>query len=99
MVRKVEVAAGIGDLGEGLGEPFQYLDKEDMSDMFRRAMLEKMQLVGEKRNSTNNRDNVRRRKLSGSQKVVKFVEFHKSRQMNQFQNESEAMKYQEEKII
>lgn len=43
--RKVEVAEGIGDLGAGIGEPFEYLEKEDMSDMFRRAMLEKMQLV------------------------------------------------------
>ena len=38
------MAAGIGDLGAGIGEP---LEKEDMSDMFRRAMFEKMQLVGE----------------------------------------------------
>ena len=41
------MAAGIGDLGAGIGEPFEYLEKEDMSDMFRRAMFEKMQLVGE----------------------------------------------------
>jgi hypothetical protein len=45
-LRKVEVAEGIGDLGAGIGEPFEYLEKEDMSDMFRRAMLEKMQFVG-----------------------------------------------------
>ena len=41
------MAAGIGDLGAGIGEPFEYLETEDMSDMFRRAMFEKMQLVGE----------------------------------------------------
>jgi len=40
--RDVEVAAGIGDLGAGIGEPFEMFEKEDMSDMFRRAMLEKM---------------------------------------------------------
>ena len=43
---EVEVADGVGDLGEGIGEPFEMFEKEDMSDMFRRAMLEKMQLVG-----------------------------------------------------
>jgi len=47
--RDVEVAEGIGDLGEGIGEPFEMFQKEDMSDMFRRAMLEKMQLVDEPR--------------------------------------------------
>ena len=36
----------MGDLGEGIGEPFEMFEKEDMSDMFKRAMLEKMQLVG-----------------------------------------------------
>ena len=44
---EVEVAEGVGDLGAGIGEPFEMFEKEDMSDMFRRAMLEKMQLVGE----------------------------------------------------
>ena len=43
---EVEVAEGVGDLGSGIGEPFQMFEKEDMSDMFKRAMLEKMQLVG-----------------------------------------------------
>ena len=43
---EVEVAEGVGDLGAGIGEPFEMFEKEDMSDMFRRAMLEKMQLVG-----------------------------------------------------
>ena len=43
---EVEVADGVGDLGAGIGEPFEMFEKEDMSDMFRRAMLEKMQLVG-----------------------------------------------------
>lgn len=43
--RDVEVAEGIGDLGAGLGEPFEMFEKEDMSDMFKRAMLEQMQLV------------------------------------------------------
>merc|ERR1712013_547592 len=43
--REVEVADGIGDLGAGIGEPFEMFEKEDMSDMFKRAMLEKMQLV------------------------------------------------------
>ena len=46
-VREVEVADGVGDLGAGIGEPFEMFEKEDMSDMFKRAMLEKMQLVGE----------------------------------------------------
>ena len=45
--REVEVADGVGDLGEGIGEPFEMFEKEDMSDMFKRAMLEKMGLVGE----------------------------------------------------
>ena len=44
--RDVEVADGIGDLGSGIGEPFEMFEKEDMSDMFKRAMLEKMQLFG-----------------------------------------------------
>lgn len=44
---EVEVAEGVGDLGAGIGEPFEMFEKEDMSDMFKRAMLEKMQLVGE----------------------------------------------------
>ena len=44
--RDVEVADGIGDLGSGMGEPFEMFEKEDMSDMFERAMLEKMQLFG-----------------------------------------------------
>ena len=44
---EVEVADGVGDLGAGIGEPFEMFEKEDMSDMFKRAMLEKMQLVGE----------------------------------------------------
>jgi len=43
--RDVEVADGIGDLGAGIGEPFEMFEKEDMSDMFKRAMLEKMELV------------------------------------------------------
>ena len=43
---EVEVGDGVGDLGAGIGEPFEMFEKEDMSDMFRRAMLEKMQLVG-----------------------------------------------------
>jgi len=43
--REVEVADGVGDLGEGIGEPFEMFEKEDMSDMFKRAMLEKMGLV------------------------------------------------------
>ena len=47
-IREVEVADGIGDLGAGLFEDFEYFDKEDMSDMFKRAMLEKMQLMGRK---------------------------------------------------
>ena len=47
MFREVEVADGVGDLGEGIGEPFEMFEKEDMSDMFKRAMLEKMGLVGE----------------------------------------------------
>jgi len=47
--RSVEVADGIGDLGLGIGEPFDMFEKEDMSDMFRRAMLEKMQLVDDPR--------------------------------------------------
>ena len=44
MNREVEVADGVGDLGAGIGEPFEMFEKEDMSDMFKRAMLEKMQL-------------------------------------------------------
>ena len=44
--RSVEVGEGVGDLGEGIGEPFEMFEKEDMSDMFRRAMFEKMNLVG-----------------------------------------------------
>ena len=47
---EVEVADGVGDLGAGIGEPFEMFEKEDMSDMFKRAMLEKMQLTGEKIN-------------------------------------------------
>ena len=43
---EVEVADGVGDLGAGIGEPFEMFEKEDMSDMFKRAMLEKMGLVG-----------------------------------------------------
>merc|ERR1719167_1849816 len=46
---EVEVADGVGDLGAGIGEPFEMFEKEDMSDMFKRAMLEKMQLVDEPR--------------------------------------------------
>jgi len=45
--REVEVADGIPDPGAGLPDPFEYFEKEDMSDMFKRAMLEKMQLVEE----------------------------------------------------
>jgi len=45
--RDVEVGEGIGDLGSGIGEPFDMFEKEDMSDMFKRAMLEKMGLVDE----------------------------------------------------
>merc|ERR1712110_592839 len=44
---EVEVAEGVGDPGAGIGEPFEMFEKEDMSDMFKRAMLEKMQLVEE----------------------------------------------------
>jgi len=43
--RDVEVGDGVGDLGAGIGEPYEPFDKEDMSDMFRRAMFEKMNLV------------------------------------------------------
>jgi len=43
--REVEVGDGVGDLGAGIGEPFEPFEKEDMSDMFRRAMFEKMNLV------------------------------------------------------
>merc|ERR1719312_926839 len=43
--RSLDVADGVGDLGAGIGEPFEMFEKEDMSDMFKRAMLEKMQLV------------------------------------------------------
>jgi len=46
---EVEVADGVGDLGAGIGEPFEMFEKEDMSDMFKRAMLEKMGLVDEPR--------------------------------------------------
>ena len=53
--REVEVADGVGDLGAGIGEPFEMFEKEDMSDMFKRAMLEKMQTLGE--NITNQKDN------------------------------------------
>jgi len=42
--RFVEVGDGVGDLGAGIGEPFEMFEKEDMSDMFRRAMFEKMNL-------------------------------------------------------
>jgi len=42
--REVEVGDGIGDLGAGIGEPFEMFEKEDMSDMFRRAAFEKMNL-------------------------------------------------------
>lgn len=45
--RDVEVGEGVGDLGAGIGEPYEPFDKEDMSDMFRRAMFEKMNLVDE----------------------------------------------------
>ena len=41
------VASGFRDMPEDRGEPWDMFDKEDMSDMFSRAMLEKMQLVGE----------------------------------------------------
>lgn len=51
--KDVEVAPGIGDLGAGLFEPFEYFDKEDMSDMFKRAMLEKMQPVEDNRTKYN----------------------------------------------
>jgi hypothetical protein len=43
--RVVELATGVGDLR--VRDPFERFEKEDMSDMFKRAMLEKMQLVGE----------------------------------------------------
>jgi hypothetical protein len=45
--REVEVADGIPDPGAGMPEPYEPFEKEDMSDMFKRAMLEKMQLIGE----------------------------------------------------
>ena len=41
------MASGFRDMPEDRGEPWDMFDKEDMSDMFSRAMLEKMQLVGE----------------------------------------------------
>ena len=44
--REVEVGEGYGDLGAGIGEPFEMFEKEDMSDMFRRAAFEKMNLFG-----------------------------------------------------
>jgi len=43
--REVEVGDGVGDLGAGIGEPFEPFEKEDMSDMFRRAMFEKMNMI------------------------------------------------------
>merc|ERR1711936_1038014 len=44
---QVEVCDGVGDLGGGVEEPGEMFEKEDMSDMFRRAMLEQMELVDE----------------------------------------------------
>jgi len=41
--RNVEVSPGTS--GSGAGDPFDMFEKEDMSDMFKRAMLEKMNLV------------------------------------------------------
>ena len=41
------MASGFRDMPEDRGEPWDMFDKDDMSDMFSRAMLEKMQLVGE----------------------------------------------------
>ena len=37
--------------GAGIGEPFEMFEKEDMSDMFRRAMFEKMNLFGKGRHT------------------------------------------------
>ena len=44
--RRDWVAGGGVDLLAGQPEPYQEFEKADMSDMFSRAMLEKMQLVG-----------------------------------------------------
>ena len=44
--RRDWVAGGGADLLAGQPEPYQEFEKADMSDMFSRAMLEKMQLVG-----------------------------------------------------
>ena len=41
------VSGGVSDLMEDKEEPCEMFDKEDMSDMFSRAMLEKMQPQGE----------------------------------------------------
>ena len=45
-VRDEWVSLGIRNLLPESEEPFKTFDKEDMSDQFSRAMLEKMQLVG-----------------------------------------------------
>ena len=42
------VSFGFGDLMADKQEPWSTLDKEDMSEQFSRAMLEKMQLTGQK---------------------------------------------------
>jgi hypothetical protein len=73
-LRKVEVAEGIGDLGAGIGEPFEYLEKEDMSDMFRRAMLEKMQFVG--RLSVHINNGILKRKSSANYLLKYWAERH-----------------------
>ena len=41
------VSGGVSDLMEDKEEPREMFDKEDMTDMFSRAMLEKMQPQGE----------------------------------------------------
>ena len=41
------VSGGVSDLLEDKEEPIELFDKEDMSDMFSRAMFEKMQPQGE----------------------------------------------------
>ena len=41
------MSGGVSDLLEDKEEPIELFDKEDMSDMFSRAMFEKMQPQGE----------------------------------------------------
>ena len=40
------ISCGFGDLLADKQEPWSTLDKEDLSEQFSRAMLEKMQLIG-----------------------------------------------------